>query len=763
MAGEWQDMEDDGWEDMPDVNVINLPKSPTTIDVGGYQLPMPKYTLPEINVSGNPRLPSFKGIVDASKNKMVYDERANTNYLRGVQENRGQSALDRAVEMQNMPGISHGDLFSKEFPYAHPLAFLGGMVSSANLLDTEAPYIHPVNFWKNNPQTKLMINAGNTTQKIGAGTADIGNFLKFMVGTEGMQDSAIASKMRRAEEQAEGDRIFREASENKGLSGNLGDSLPYFATGALMGPAARSIAGKGVTALEKAVEVPVKAAGSNTVRAINAAAASTSAPMAPLRWAAQRAKTEFVDGMVRKAAQKAARIPMTQRYRVNLLRDILAGGGLGAAEGTMHYDRNPIEGAISGLLGTTAGKAIEAPFLRAPNYWSPNEQRLVDWMQDQGYRATPGMETGSRRLQKFEHGIREFDPTADHLGDIDRNNQMIFNRTAARTIGMHNPDGHPFDPKPLDKHFQGMKRDYDTAVLGTTGRLNKRNINNIMQVVDDLRLNMSPEAQKAYRVAQSYAEQMRAASQVTRGANGRFQAATFNGEDFQRINSAMREEVKSALARGELSTVNALQPMIREFGQGVDRGVLAHGGRTKLAEWKDLNERWAMANLLVDDGLDITGNVDLKKLGNHLMATDAKRTLTERGGRITDLQRLAKGAHMVRNQAGSGLSGANIINSGRQSFAQRMLQTPLLGRMPILPQLYMNMYLKGIPSTRGVGALLIPGFQGAKGHGAFTIPQSIRAIESGTERKTEAIESASEYLPQPMEDFIKTYLGTMRR
>lgn len=675
--------------------------------VQGHKLPNPKLPLPMVEVTGSLQ-ERFQRLINGLKTKERYDERANTDYLKRVLVERGPVAFERAYEAQNRT-------------------------------------------WGEVPRD-AMIFAGRETDKLYSGAQNMDAFLRATVVPFASEEKAYEDRNRIVKEQEEKDILFREMDENQGLAG-IGASLPYVVTGAVGGRTAKAAAEGFVNTAERMVVDTARAGRGAFVRGVNRAAASGTPYIAPL---AQRAKTEFVDHIAREAARRAAQLPIYDPYRRGMLGDIIGGGLMSAAEDTLHIDRNPIGGFVSGILGSTTGKAIEMPFLRAPVYWDPHtEQPIIDFLKDQGMRLTPGMQTGSRRLQRFEHGITEFDPTADYMGQINRHNQLIANRTAARAIGMPNADGSAFAPNQLSEHLENLSREYEDIVSGTKARLERNDLQNLVNTYQSLVGNKSPDAKKAYNTIKAYVDQLRAASLVTRGPNGRFQAATVDGPNVQRIRRQLKLEHDGAVHRGNLVQANALRDLMTQVDNSVRRG-LNYGGTITPDHWDNLNERYALANLLMEDGMTPLGNVNLHKLGNHFLSTDARRMLTESGDEgITTLQRLAKGDYIARNQAGSGLSGTGIkANHGNQTLMQKFLQGSWTGRMPILPRMYMSMYLRGIPSTKGIAGFL-PWFEGATGTGAFPIHKVVRAGYQGYDPHNERLRALGQYLPETMTNFIE--------
>ena len=632
-----------------------------------------------------PEVPSAAGGRGAiARQNRAKNVRANTAYLQRVFKEKGPEAFERAYEAQNMPFF---DL--------------------------------------------AMLSAGREVDKLWAGTKDIGNFLSYVAG----DDSALDRSVALSAEQKENDRLYEQVGENEGF-GAVGSALPYMITGAFAGPVAQKVTSYGIKKVAEKTAQGVTAARGGVSGAIESAATKPGF----VGSVARKAKREYMDDINRQAMRKSKQFKQEDPYRKDLLRDILAGGSLGAAEGTVHYDSNPVEGAMGGILGTSFGKMVESPFRRSPDFWNENERRLVEWAKDKGMKATPGMETGSQRLQTFEKGMRNDSQTIDYFNKFDQNNQKVFNREVANAIGMDNPTGTSFNPSELKAHKDSLSAQYDELTERTTGVFHKQDYRNLLDNLDQLKQNKSPDSQKAYNVVKSYVDQINAVSHVTRHPRtGKFQKSNFDGRDYQRLTRSIKTEIDSAHSRGDFTTRDALKRVKEQMDKGIESGM----GDSTAQEWKDLNRKFALTQMVIDNGVNPVGDVDLHRLSSHLMNSDATRTLTEQGGKgIEDLQRLAKVDYMMRNQAGSGLSSSGFSNPKTQTMMQSLLQLPIAGKTKILPATYMAMYIRGIPSVRGLGGI-IPGFQGATGKGAITIPSTIRALDMGTNYHAGAIQGLS--------------------
>ena len=614
--------------------------------------------------------------------------------------------------------------------------------------------------------TKSMIIAGRETDKLIKGTANIADFLADIAGDEG----AVTRTLNRRQSEDLNDALMEQIDEDAGLA-NAGAMLPYIVSGTLMAPASRAITGQVLKGVERVADTGSKVARGAITKRVDAAAESGIPGVAQF---AKKVKAEVTDPMAREAMRTANQIKTVDRYREGMLNSILSGGATGSVEGAVRYgdDTNFLTGAISGLLGTAAGKGIERPFRRTPVYWNEVEQANVDWAKDRGMKLLPGMETGSKRLQKFEHGLRETDQYADYLGDFDAANAAVMQREAAKAMGIDPSNPNAFSPESLAAHRKSLSDEYKYLERSSVGRFSPSEYNKVKSHVESLKDNVTPQGKKAYRTASGYLEQLERISRPVRNAQGRMTKQVFDGAKYQDMMQQLKGEIDSAYTRGDNLTARGLEPLVSRLKNAMDVGVRDFGGIEGVARWNDLNERYAMTKLVMNNGMDVTNKFDARKLGNHLMSTDAERTLMEQGGRIKDLQKLAKVDHMMRNQAGSGLSGTNTIadNSGKLTLAQRLVSGSASGYIPILPSAYMAMYKRGIPSTRGLLSL-IPNptpfkIQGLSGKNAGDISKYTRAYSQGTQSHNDMIQGATnayEYLTGEDKDSLYKKLMMMTR
>jgi len=591
---------------------------------------------------------------------------------------------------------------------------------------------------------KFNIIAGRETDKLLSGAANIYDFLADIGGS----DTAMERTLNRAKEQQYKDEIMEQIDENQGLA-MLGAALPYVVTGTLTGPASRAVAAKTVSGVENAVNTTNAAARGLATRGVDKLAAGNTPVVSQL---ARKAKEEIMDPIKREAMRSANQIKTVDRYREGMLNNILGGGVTGSAEGSLRYgdDTNFLTGAISGTLGSVSGKALERPFRRAPVYWDAVEQAKVDWARDKGMRLLPGMTTGSKALQKFEHGLRETDQFADYLGDFDAANAAVMQREAAKAMGIDPKLKDSFSPESLSAHGKSLSDEYKYLENSSVGRFSPADYREIEAGVKALKENTTPQGKKAYKTANAYLEQLNKISRPVRNAQGRMTKQTFDGSKYQDMMQQLKSEIDSAYTRGDNLTAFGLEPLTKKLKKAMDTGVRDFGGVEGSAKWNDLNERFAITDLVMRNGMTVDNKFDAGKLASHLMTSDPKRTLMEQGGRIKDLQKLVKVDHMMKNQAGSGLSGTNTIadNSGKLSLMQRLVSGSTTGQIPIIPSAYMALYKRGIPSSRGLLSL-IPSpirIEGLTGKNAGDLAKYTRAIAQGTQGHNKAIEGAVDFL-----------------
>ena len=140
----------------------------------------------------------------------------------------------------------------------------------------------------------------------------------------------------------------------------------------------------------------------------------------------------------------------------------------------------------------------------------------------------------------------------------------------------------------------------------------------------------------------------------------------------------------------------------------MELGVKKHGGKASSKQWRDLNEKWAITDLVMKNGMSPLGGIDTGKLSRYMMSpAEVNRTLLGRGNKsITDLQNIAKLDYIQKNQSGGGL---NRLTAGGEDDRwdpdfkkQSFLNTPWSLKLPVVGRAKVGAYTSGYPSETGL-------------------------------------------------------------
>lgn len=501
--------------------------------------------------------------------------------------------------------------------------------------------------------------------------------------------------------------VMSQFDANKGAGGNIGAMLPYLISGRGAGPlinkAAETLAGG---LLEGPVAVAGSARGAIT-KLVDRMAASNKTPIKNI---GGQIKDEITDPLANWSSAMKLRPTIKNPYTEGMVGDVLGGTTLGGLESAIHPDQDWWEGALSSGAGSLAGVMAKPFVANMPDFRAGNETEkdLLDWGWRQGMRFLPGMETGSKRLQKFEHAMRSDSQLGDSLALHDNSNAIVNNRIAANAMGMKGADqlnGLSLTPKELTAHFDDIGKQYDMLEAGTVAHFRPQDINNIRGLATKTIADKTIDASIG-KLVKGYADKIMAMAPSRNPLTGKIMPSVLGGDNYKEIRRNLRSDINDAYAKSDTRKAEALAPLLQHVDDAVERGVGAKGGTATVAEWKDLNERYAMTSLIIEHGMTPTGQFAPERILNHLMGSDTKRLLTDQGGRIKDLQQAAKIAYMDKVQEGSDLSGMgvrNISNAGNPNLVEKLLMTGHAGWVPALPRMALAAYTKlGYPAKTGL-------------------------------------------------------------
>lgn len=573
---------------------------------------------------------------------------------------------------------------------------------------------------------KAMISAGRETTGLGTGTAEVGLNLAGAIADAWSQkypwliDYKTAAKPgqladRLAKQRAEDTNVNREAIANQGLPGALGASLPYVLTSALAGPLARKAADSALSTVEDVAQNIGSESKTLLARGSRAAAASD---IAPLKWAGNKAVTEYVEPLEKWATARKLQQPMASPFRQGTASDILGSTALGAVEGGLNADSDAKNGAMAGLFGGISGRLLKPYIEAAPR---PNDQAYNEAVANRTARGRvplPGEVLDDPALQSEEHAMRSHDNYSRLLKQHDLANQKVDNRDAYAAMGV-DTGATSMTPAQLSEHLANVSEQYKTLEAQSKARLEPADLAELRSHTMSLAGGISDEAVKASKVAQEYYKKftaLRDSQKVNRASNGRMQPGVVDGTAWQNLRSELKEDIASYRDKGDNKSVDALRPFLTKIDTALEKGITKLGGSPEegtalVGKWKDLNEQYAMGKLLMNHGLDAFGDVNPTRLNSYFMTNDPERYLQGKGGRVKTLFDIARLAPIEKRQAGSSLSGLNMTEVGvepKRTEREIFMSTPARLMPKALSEAYFRMYRRGYPGVTG----LVPGMNG---------------------------------------------------
>lgn len=531
---------------------------------------------------------------------------------------------------------------------------------------------------------KLPIAMGRETDKLIAGTSNLGDAIAYMFGDEKALDRTSA----RRREQENRDLLFREFSERNPYSTIGGAVPPYMITGTVGGPAASKLAGKAIEQTGK-LGSATKGAFSETIENLTKLAQSNR----HTKKLGDRMQKEWVDPMTHSRVSKAARPELhIDPYRRNFVRDTLGYGGLGAVEGGMHYDMNPIEGAIASMTGGLSGQLIKPKVSRSPVLLHESPKELVYKGEEMGVRFLPGLKTGDEFMQRQEAAMTRDKRFSVPMQQLRDSNERALTKYALKSIGLKDKDQEirSLTPSFLKKHLDDLKSQYQKLEADSIGRYEGNELATLQQNINNLNTGSAKE-KAAHREASAKFQKL-----INSMDNG-----SFKGTDYQTLRQEMKK-ISDSSWQDNAVTADIMGKMIKSLDKAMERGVAESGGTASATAWKDLNEKYAMTSLLIEDGLDIQGKIDFQKLQNHMMSKDPKRTLLGEGNRITKLQDATKVNHLIKHQAPDPIGSDHIHHDPQSRTVFGTLVAPMAEKMTSpINQLWFSMYRHGYPSRTG--------------------------------------------------------------
>lgn len=475
-------------------------------------------------------------------------------------------------------------------------------------------------------------------------------------------DQRIADRAQRMAESNQ-----EQSARNVGapVSATVGSMLPYLATGEALG--------KGVEAVASAVSPITKQL---IQKGLNVVSPSE----------AQRfASTPKIASDFGRRATEIAKAP-----------------AIGATEGGLNYNQSAGEGAMLSTGGALLG--LVGPLSRlskVENVRDANSRKIISDMHAEGFSLTPGVRSGNRQMQTEEAGMRNSDVMGDYYHQaVTRPNQRKMTELAGDAIGLDGKGRDSFSSQELSGHLDNLSSQYKNLEANTRGIIGADQTKRMGNVLKDLQptANRNTTAADAtrYETVKSIVTQMwKESNPVSRpGAKTVYQ---FDGSKYQQYRQRLQDEATQAFQNGDRRLGNSLN----EVKQSLDDSLTNGMSKATANEWKDLNERYAMTNLLMKNGMTPTGAINPMGVTSAVMNGDeAIRTLTGKGGRIQKLQKIAKYNDVLNDVEGGSLTG---LGGADYSADRSLAKLPLRYKLPLYARATGAYRLSRLP-TYGLGA-----------------------------------------------------------
>lgn len=540
------------------------------------------------------------------------------------------------------------------------------------------------------------IGAGHTINKLGAGIADIADAGLDYLPFYNRKEEAKKRRDDRKVEQAKLDNMYRHVSMENPGSSVIGEAIPYIATSMMTSPLVNAFGREGTRLAgnvfnkygDKVEDI------NNMIQASESSLGKLAAPYA---------------NKFKVNTNNSRRIKPLKTDAYNTAGSLANTAGVGALEGTAHYDMSAMEGAGNSVIGGVMGTGSPVRMLeRVNNRNSPYMQSLIEKYEDAGMRVSPGMKMGNTRLQRNESAMNSHPEYTDYMKAVRDHNDEFFTDRIASAIGMKKKEGTTeFTPDDFNNHRADLKASLEANQAGTVGRFLPEDGVKTNTRLDRLSKSNSPRDKATMAELKSFQDEMRRMSSPNRDSKtGRMNAWTYDGAKFQDLNSRLRARRTEANSQGQTNKElsDGLGEMIDALETSITRGM-DHGGTVNPANWRRDNERYALTELFKDSGVNPTGSINLDSLSNRLMSGgEAARTVSSSGGQIKELQDIIKMNYIKNNQAGSDMSGVEMManSAGNKVNPVGDMATSVSLAMDPRRRMFTDLYMRGWPLTKGL-------------------------------------------------------------
>jgi hypothetical protein len=579
---------------------------------------------------------------------------------------------------------------------------------------------------------------------IGAINPAIGELMDLIPEDNSINKGPLERTSARMTEQAEKDELFREMDESGGLT-DLASTPMYMASGRVLDPVTKKLVSGPLGDLVQSTKGIVRKGFDKFANSIDDIVGGT--PDGIKKDAAQAIQSNITNPTTKTLNRWKKEPTIDTRYNENLGEKIITGTGTSSIESGIHYDENMLDGAMSGLIGSTVGAGYEPLFSKAKNINKDNVNRLLDWAKNEhGFRVLPGMETGQPKMQRLESGMRMNEKLGGYMREVDNANDEVVARTAAKAMGMEDV-GAELSPEYLSKHMKQLKGQYEMMEDMSIGKIDKVKVVGMAKEIAQM------QKSDQNKVKPFFNELATMKHSMTRNRRGRYNGSSFSGKDYKNLRARIKTAKDTAFGKKDYAQVDAFRDMIAMMDGGMksgirdSKGLKTANGDDMGAMWSDLREKWAITDMVMKKGMNKLNEFDSGKMGNHFMAQDPKRMLMEQGGRIRDLQRLAKLHAVQKKQAGRGLDRHDI--EGEKGEKQHLMSTPMSLRIPMMARIRAGLYRYGFPSKTGILGM-------DPKNKTWNTPDVSRAAEQATDSHRELGEAGHDVYKDPVGAFDRS-------
>lgn len=359
-------------------------------------------------------------------------------------------------------------------------------------------------------------------------------------------------------------------------------------------------------------------------------------------------------GNLDEASRIAKQVPAKKDLITQNLERVARGTATGGAEGSAEYDNTAGMGALSGGMGGAMGMISPLKVLdKVPVEGGKGHQAMIKELHREGFQITPGVRTGNRVLQTEEAGMRNSDELNQTVyNKIDEPNLARLTNMVGEAIGLETKGDPMFTQKALSDHMGNLSSQYKKLEASTTGKFSPGATSRMSKIVRDTGpgTKASPK-NRSIDAKQNHAKIKDIFAGMKEVVNP---DGSFKGADYQKMSQKIKGQIDKAYKEGNTELQGHLQTIKKELDSALESGM----DKGSLKEWKDLNERFAMTNMVMENGIKASGKINPAGMTSKMMSKpEAKRTLTGNGGRVKKLQDVVRYSTFLDDVEGGSLTG----------------------------------------------------------------------------------------------------------